>query len=274
MKHTKLNNGLVMPMLGIGTYKMDGTDLDVYNSIRSALDVGYRHIDTATFYNNEAAIGQAIRDSRIAREDLFVTTKVWATDIIKGNIHNAFDLSLKILNIDYIDLYLVHWPVKGQVVETWLDMEKVHATGNTKSIGVSNHLQHHLESILEVASIKPVANQVELHPYLSLNDLVSFCEDNEIVVQAWSPLVGSRLPLLEEKILEDIGNKYKKTPAQVALRWHIQRGVVAIPKSAKKERQESNIDIFDFELSEEDMKNINSLNTNSRTGIHPDEIKF
>lgn len=274
MKHIKLNNGTKMPMLGLGTYKIGGTDVDVYNSIRSAIDVGYRHIDTATLYKNEAAIGQAIRDCGIPRDELFVTTKAWGTDILTGNIHKAFSLSLKMLDIDYIDLYLVHWPIKGKEGNTWLEMEKIYATGDAKSIGVSNHLQHHLEKVLEVATIKPAANQIESHPYLVLDDLISFCKHHNIVCEAWSPLGSSKVPLLEESILNEIGNKYQKSPAQVVLRWNIERGVVAIPKSANKERQASNIDIFDFELTSEEVKLINSLNKDSRTGIHPDEIGF
>ena len=274
MKHIKLNDGNIMPMLGLGTYKIGWTDVDVYNAIRTAIDAGYRHIDTATLYKNEAPIGQAIRDSGIPREELFVTTKVWGSDIISGNIHKAFDLSLKLLNIDYIDLFLVHWPVRGKEAATWLEMQKIHSTGKTKSIGVSNHLKHHLEKVLEVATIKPVANQIENHPYLVLNDLISFCKDNDIVCEAWSPLGSSKVPLLEENILQEIGNKYKKSTAQIVLRWNIDRGVVAIPKSANAERQAVNFDIFDFELTEEDINKINSLDKDYRTGMNPDEMEF
>lgn len=274
MKHIKLNDGNMMPMLGLGTYKIGWTDVDVYNAIRTAIDAGYRHIDTATLYKNEAPIGQAIRDSGIPREELFVTTKVWGSDIISGNTHKAFDLSLKLLDIDYIDLFLVHWPVRGKEAATWLEMEKIHATGNTKSIGVSNHLKHHLEKVLEVATIIPVANQIENHPYLVLNDLISFCKENDIVCEAWSPLGSSKVPLLEESILMEIGNKYKKSTAQIVLRWNIDRGVVAIPKSANANRQAANLDIFDFELTKEDINKINSLNKDYRTGMNPDDMEF
>lgn len=274
MRHIELNNGLKMPMLGLGTYKIGWTDVDVYNAIRSAIDAGYRHIDTATLYKNEAPIGKAIRDSGVAREELFVTTKAWGSDILSGNIRKAFDLSLSLLNIDYIDLYLVHWPVRGKEAETWLEMEKIYKAGNTKSIGVSNHLKHHLEKVLEVASIKPVANQIESHPYLVLNDLVEYCEDNDIVCEAWSPLGSNKVPLLEENILKEIGNKYQKSPAQVVLRWNIERGVVAIPKSGDMNRQSNNINIFDFELTIDEVNKINSLNKNYRTGINPDDMEF
>lgn len=274
MKHIKLNNGLEMPMLGLGTYKIGWTDVEVYNAIRTAIDLGYRHIDTATLYKNEAPIGKAIRDSGITREDLFVTTKIWGSDILSDNIMKAFEISMDQLNIDYIDLYLVHWPVKNKEADTWIEMEKIYATGKTKAIGVSNHLQHHLEKVLDVASIKPVANQIEMHPYLPLDDLVAYCGANDIVCEAWSPIGSNKVALLEENILKDIGNKYQKTPAQVVLRWDIERGVVAIPKSSSKERQALNIDIFDFELTDEEINMISSLNKNYRTGAHPDEIEF
>lgn len=274
MKHIKLNNGLNMPMLGLGTYKIGWTDVEVYNAIRTAIDLGYRHIDTATLYKNEASIGKAIRDSGVPREVLFVTTKVWGSDILSGNISKAFEISMELLDIDYIDLYLVHWPVKGKEADTWIEMEKIHATGNTKAIGVSNHLKHQLEEVLNVATIKPVTNQVEMHPYLPLDDLVAFCKDNDIVCEAWSPLGSRKIPLLQEPILKEIGDKYDKSPAQVVLRWDIQRGVVAIPKSSNEDRLAANIDIFDFELTDEDIKRITSLNKNYRTGAHPDLIEF
>lgn len=274
MKYIKLNNGQQMPMLGLGTYKIGWTDVEVYNAVRSAIDLGYRHIDTATLYKNEATIGKAIRDSGVPREDLFVTTKVWGSDILSGNIHKAFDLSFKLLDIDYIDLYLVHWPVAGKEASTWIEMEKIHATGKTKSIGVSNHLKHHLEEVLRVANIKPVANQIELHPYLTLNELREFCNENNIVCEAWSPLGSSKVPLLDEEVLKQIGKKYNKSSAQVVLRWSLQQGVVSIPKSSNPDRQALNIDIFDFELTNEEIKIINSLNKDYRTGAHPDEIEF
>lgn len=274
MKYIKLNNGTQMPILGLGTYKIGWTDVEVYNAIRSALDLGYRHIDTATLYKNEATIGKAIRDSGIARDELFVTTKVWGSDIISGNIAKAFEISSELLDIDYIDLYLVHWPVRGKEAETWLEMEKIYAAGKTKAIGVSNHLIHHLKEVLRVASIKPVSNQVEMHPYLINKELVSFCADNEIVCQSWSPLGSSKVDLLDEAVLREIGDKYGKSPAQVVLRWNIERGIVSIPKSSKADRQAVNIDVFDFELTADEVDKINSLNRDYRTGAHPDEIEF
>ena len=274
MDYTLLNNGVKIPMLGLGTYRIGRTDDDVYNAIRTALDVGYRHIDTATLYENEAPIGKAIRESGIPREDIFVTTKLWGDDVLKNEIPQAFDQSMQLLDIGYVDLYLVHWPVKGKLVSTWREMEKIYASDKAKAIGLSNHLQHHLEEILDEANVLPAVNQVEMHPYVVLNDLVDFCEENAIVCEAWSPLGSSKVPLLEEKILREIGDKYGKSPAQVVLRWNIERGVVAIPKSSNKERQAANLDIFDFKLKPEDVQLINSLDKNYRTGIHPDEIGF
>ncbi|MGI6048474.1 MAG: Glyoxal reductase [Firmicutes bacterium ADurb.Bin419] len=274
MDYTLLNNGVKVPMLGLGTYRIGKTDNDVYNAIRTALDVGYRHIDTATLYANEAPIGKAIRESGIPREDIFVTTKLWGDDMVKNEIQQAFDRSMQLLDIGYIDLYLVHWPVKGKLVSTWHEMEKIYASEKAKAIGLSNHLQHHLEEILQEANVLPTVNQVEMHPYVVLDDLVDFCKENAIVCEAWSPLGSNKVPLLEEKILKDIGEKYGKLPAQVVLRWNIERGVIAIPKSSNKERQTANLDIFDFQLTKEDVQLINSLDKNYRTGIHPDEIEF
>lgn len=261
-------------MLGLGTYRIGKTDKDVYNAVRTALDVGYRHIDTATLYRNEAPVGKAIRESRIPREDIFVTTKLWGDDVVKDEILQAFDRSMQLLDIGYVDLYLVHWPVKGKLVSTWREMEKIYASGKAKAIGVSNHLKHHLEDILEVANVPPAANQVEIHPYVVLNDLVDFCAEYNIICEAWSPLGSNKVPLLEEKILKGIGEKYGKSPAQVVLRWNVERGVIAVPKSSDKERQAANLDIFDFRLTPEDIQLISSLDKNYRTGIHPDEIEF
>ena len=274
MEYTLLNNGIKIPMLGLGTYRIGETDNDVYRAIRTALDVGYRHIDTATLYGNEAPIGKAIRESGIPREEIFVTTKLWGDDVMKEAVPQAFDRSMQLLNIGYIDLYLVHWPVKGKLVSTWREMEKIYASGKAKAIGLSNHLQHHLETILEEANIPPAVNQVEMHPYVVLDDLVGFCAENGIICEAWSPLGSNKVPLLKEQVLQEIGERYGKSPAQVVLRWNLQRGVIAIPKSSSQERQQANLDIFDFELTPEEMQFIRSLDRNYRTGIHPDEITF
>jgi diketogulonate reductase-like aldo/keto reductase len=274
MEHTLLNNGIKIPMLGLGTYRLGKTDEEVYRAMRTALDAGYRHIDTAEMYRNEAPIGKAIRESGIPREEIFVTTKLWGDDVVKRAIPQAFSKSMQLLDIGYIDLYLVHWPVKGHLLSTWREMEKIYASGEAKAIGVSNHLQHHLEEILNEAAVPPAVDQVEMHPYVVLDDLVGFCAENGIICEAWSPLGSNKVPLLREQVLLEIGERHGKSPAQVVLRWNLQRGVIAIPKSSSKERQQANLDIFDFELSPEEMQLIRSLDRNYRTGIHPDEMTF
>lgn len=274
MTKISLNNHQAMPVLGLGTYKIGRTDDDVYRAIRSALDIGYRHIDTATLYLNEQAVGKAIRESGIPREELFVTTKLWGSDVLKNNIQGAFAGSLKNMGLDYLDLYLVHWPVKGKLQSTWQQMEEIHRSGRVRSIGLSNHQIHHMKEALESATIQPVVNQVELHPYLPQDELRAFCATQNIVVQAWSPLASNKIPLLEESILAQIGKKHGKSPAQVVLRWHLQLGVVPLPKSSNADRQRENFQVFDFELSDQEMQQVNALDRDHRTGMHPDNIEF
>lgn len=274
MINTMLNNNLELPTPGLGTYKIGTSDREVYRAVRSALDLGYRHIDTATLYHNEAPIGKAIRESGIAREEIFVTTKIWGSDILSNRIDEAFDSSMQLLDIGYIDLYLVHWPVKNRLEYTWQAMEQIYATGKTKAIGVSNHLKHHLETILKSAKVKPVVNQIEMHPYLVLDDLLDFCNANDIVCESWSPLGSRKIPLLDEIELKKIGDRYNKSAAQVVLRWNLERGVVPLPKSGNPNRQAENLNIFDFKLTPDEVQTISSLNKNYRTGAHPDEIEF
>lgn len=274
MTKISLNNHQTMPVLGLGTYKIGRTDDDVYRAIRSALDIGYRHIDTATLYLNEQAVGKAIRESGIPREELFVTTKLWGSDVLKNNIQGAFAGSLKNMGLDYLDLYLVHWPVKGKLQSTWQQMEEIHRSGRVRSIGLSNHQIHHMKEALESATIQPVVNQVELHPYLPQDELRAYCATQNIVVQAWSPLASNKIPLLDEGILAQIGKKHGKSPAQVVLRWHLQLGVVPLPKSSNADRQRENFQVFDFELSDQEMQQVNALDRDHRTGMHPDNIEF
>lgn len=274
MTKISLNNHQAMPVLGLGTYKIGRTDDDVYRAIRSALDIGYRHIDTATLYLNEQAVGKAIRESGIPREELFVTTKLWGSDVLKNNIQGAFAGSLKNMGLDYLDLYLVHWPVKGKLQSTWQQMEEIQRSERVRSIGLSNHQIHHMKEALESATIQPVVNQVELHPYLPQDELRAFCATQNIVVQAWSPLASNKIPLLEESILAQIGKKHGKSPAQVVLRWHLQLGVVPLPKSSNADRQRENFQVFDFELSDQEMQQVNALDRDHRTGMHPDNIEF
>ena len=274
MENIKLNNGVEIPLLGLGTYKIGATDDDVYNGVRSALDIGYRHIDTATLYSNEKPVGKAIRESGIPRDEIFVTTKIWGSDIINNQIQEAYDVSLQNMGLDYIDLYLVHWPVKEMIGSAWLEMEKIYHSGKVRAVGLSNHLLHHMRGDLDVATVIPVVNQMELHPYLVQQEIVDYCKEHNIVPEAWSPLGSSKVPLLKDEVLIWIGGKYGKSPAQVVLRWNIQKGVVAIPKSSSKERQAENFDIFDFELTQEEIRQIDQLDKDHRTGAHPDYIEF
>jgi diketogulonate reductase-like aldo/keto reductase len=274
MKNIKLNNGVEIPILGLGTYKIGRNDDDVYNAVISAMDIGYRHIDTATLYLNEKPVGKAIRESGIPREDIFVTTKLWGSDILDNQIQEAFEGSLLNMGLDYIDLYLIHWPVKGMVGSPWKEMEKIYHSKKVRAIGLSNHLIHHLKEVMEEATIAPVVNQIELHPYLIQQDVVEYCKKHNIIPEAWSPLGSNKVPLLKDEVLIWIGGKYGKSPAQVVLRWNIQKGIIAIPKSSSKERQDENFDIFDFELNQQEMQQIDDLDKNHRIGAHPDYIEF
>lgn len=268
---TTLHNGVKMPYFGLGVYKVeDGSE--VIQTVKTALEVGYRAIDTAALYDNEEGVGQAIKESGIPREDIFITTKVWNTDQGYENTLKAFDTSMNKLGLDYLDLYLIHWPGKDKYVETWHALEKLYKEGRVRAIGVSNFHIHHLQTLMEQSDEKPVINQVELHPYLSQKELITFCQNEGIAVEAWSPLGRGRL--LNDPTLVEIGKKYGKTAAQVTLRWHLQNEVIVIPKSVTPSRIKENAEIFDFELTEEEMKKIDSLNKNERTGKDPDEFLF
>jgi diketogulonate reductase-like aldo/keto reductase len=273
-KKILLNNDVSIPVIGLGTYKIGMNDDETYRAVRTALDKGYRHIDTATLYMNEKPVGKAIRESGILREDIFVTTKLWGTDILNNRIQMAFEGSLKNLGLDYIDLYLVHWPVKGMVSSAWKAMEDIYIDGKTRAIGVSNHLIHHLEELLKDATVIPAVNQIELHPYLIQQEIIDYCKGKGIVSEAWSPLGSKKNSLLQDETLVDIAGKHGKSPAQVVLRWNIQKGIVTIPKSSHEERLAENIDIFDFRLSDDEIKQIDKLDRNRRTGVHPDFIEF
>lgn len=273
-KKILLNNDVSIPVIGLGTYKIGMNDDETYRAVRTALDKGYRHIDTATLYMNEKPVGKAIRESGILREDIFVTTKLWGTDILNNRIQMAFEDSLKNLGLDYIDLYLVHWPVKGMVSSAWKAMEDIYIDGKTRAIGVSNHLIHHLEELLKDATVIPAVNQIELHPYLIQQEIIDYCKGKGIVPEAWSPLGSKKNSLLQDETLVDIAGKHGKSPAQVVLRWNIQKGIVTIPKSSHEERLAENIDIFDFRLSDDEIKQIDKLDRNRRTGVHPDFIEF
>ncbi|MED5075781.1 aldo/keto reductase [Geobacillus stearothermophilus] len=266
-----LHNGVKMPWVGLGVYKVKEGE-EVKSTVRTALEIGYRHIDTAAFYENEEGVGQAIRESGIPREQVFVTTKVWNTDQGYETTLKAFDASLKKLGFDYVDLYLVHWPVKGKYKETYKALEKLYKDGYVRAIGVSNFQIHHLQDVLADCEIKPMVNQVEYHPRLTQKELLTFCRENGIQLEAWSPLM--RGEILSEPTIVEIGKKYGKTPAQVVLRWGLQHGVVTIPKSVTPARIKENADIFDFSLTDEEMKQIDALNLNKRVGPDPDNFNF
>ncbi|MGB3149889.1 MAG: aldo/keto reductase [Maribacter sp.] len=266
-----LHNGIQMPYLGLGTYQADN-DQEVIDSVRDALEIGYRHIDTASVYKNEEGVGQGIKESPVAREDIFVVTKVWNSDQGYESTLKSFEESLKRLQLDYLDLFLIHWPVRGKYKETWRALEYLYEQVKVKAIGVSNFLQHHLEDLMEDCKIVPMVNQMEFHPYVVQQDLVNFCNKNSIQYEAWSPFMQGKV--FELDICKELAEKYDKSVAQIILRWNLQKGVVTIPKSVHKERIQANADIFDFELSKEDVTYLDSLDRDERIGPHPDHFDF
>lgn len=266
-----LHNGVEMPYFGLGVYlSEDGQE--VINAVKWALEAGYRHIDTASVYNNEEGVGKGIRESGAPRKEVFLVSKVWNSDQGYDSTLKAFDDSLDRLQVDYLDLYLVHWPVNGKYKDTWRALEKLYRDGRVRAIGVSNFLQHHLEDLLQSAEIVPMVNQMEFHPYLVQQDLIDFCNKNTIQYEAWSPLMQGHIFEMEE--FKQLAEKYGKTIAQIVLRWDLQKGVVTIPKSSKKERIIANADIFDFELSDEDVKLLDGLDRGKRFGPDPDNFDF
>ena len=266
-----LHNGVKMPWIGLGVLYVDEGG-PVENAVRWALEAGYRHIDTASFYGNEAGVGRGISASGVPREDVFITSKVWNSDQGYEKTLAAFEASLERLGMDYVDLYPVHWPVKGLYKETWRALETIYESGRARAIGVSNFLIHHLQDLMADARVMPMVNQVEFHPYLQQPELQAFCREHHIQLEAWRPLMKGRIVEVPELVA--LGEKYGKNAVQITLRWMIQKRVVTIPKSARKERIFSNIDIFDFELDEADMALIDSLDRNQRLGRHPDNFHF
>lgn len=265
-----LTNGVSMPILGFGTFKIPNGNVTV-DSVRTALSLGYRHIDTAAIYGNEESVGEAIRQSGLNRNELFITTKLWNSDHGYDSTFRAFDKSLEKLGLDYIDLYLIHWP-KPLNLLTWRAMENIYLEKRVRAIGVSNFHIPHLLDLLSSCRILPMVNQVEFHPHLIQPLLLKYCQYNEIQYEAWSPLMQGQavsIPLLQK-----MAEKYGRTVAQIVLRWDIQMGVVTIPKSINPDRIRENFEIFDFEISEEDMKQISSLNNDERVGPDPDNFNF
>ncbi len=266
-----LHNGVKMPYFGLGVYlSEDGKE--VINAIKYALETGYRHIDTASIYNNEEGVGTGIKESNVSRKDIFVVSKVWNSDQGYENTLKAFEKSLNRLELDYLDLYLVHWPVDGKYKDTWKAMEYLYKQKRVRAIGVSNFMQHHLEDLLGTAEIVPMVNQMEFHPYLVQQNLLDFCSDKKIQYEAWSPMMQGKIFGIDT--FKELANKYDKTIAQIVLRWDLQKGVITIPKSSKRERILANADIFDFKLTLEDMANLDSLDRGQRYGPDPDNFDF
>jgi diketogulonate reductase-like aldo/keto reductase len=268
---TPLHDDVGIPLLGFGTFKIDDGKA-VEQAVSTALQLGYRHIDTAMIYGNEAGVGRAIAESDIERSEIFVTTKVWNSDQGFASTLGAIDASLDRLGMDYVDLYLVHWPKPDRTADTWRAMEEIQASGKARAIGVSNYLIHHLDQLAETASVMPAINQIEFSPHLQSPELVGYCSDRGITIEAWSPL--KRGQIIDDPELSVIAAGYGATVSQVVLRWMLQRGIVAIPKSVTPSRIASNADLFDFELSEVEMAEINGMDRSERLGPHPDHIDF
>lgn len=265
-----LNDGTQMPLFGFGTYQIPNGGA-CYRAVRHALEVGYRHIDTAAFYGNEEDVGRAVRDSGIARADIYVTTKLWNSDQGYDSALHAFDRSMKRLALDYVDLYLIHWPEPGKRGDSWRALEAIRRGGRCRSIGVSNYTVRHLEELLRASDVVPVNNQVEFSPFLYQKKLLEVCVSKGISLTAYCPLThGDKL---QHRAIVEIGRKHGKTGAQVLLRWALQHNVVAIPKSARKERIEENAALFDFELDAAEMARLDALDEGYRTTWDPTRVR-
>ncbi|RLQ86663.1 aldo/keto reductase [Planomicrobium sp. Y74] len=271
MNYVTLNNNLQMPQLGFGVWQVE--DTQATEAVAKALETGYTSIDTAMIYKNEIGVGKALKDTKVPREDLFITTKVWNSDQGYENTLRAFDESLERLGLDYVDLYLIHWPTPefDDYIDTYKAMEKLYNDGRVKAIGVCNFEIEHLERLLAECDVPPVLNQVECHPYLAQNELKEFCAKHNVYVEAWSPLEQGG-EVLQDETISKIAEAHGKTPAQAVLRWHLQNNTIAIPKSVTPSRIEENFDVFDFELSADEMEQINALNKDRRKGAHPAEM--
>lgn len=271
-----LNNGIKMPVLGYGTYMLTGKQ--AYNSVLAALKLGYRHIDTAKYYENEKEVGDAIRDSGLPRDQIFVTTKLWPDDHGYENAKAAFAKSLGLLGLDYVDLYLIHWPgiyngkaseAPARRAQTWKAFEELYAEGKCKAIGVSNYTITHMDQLLTHSKVKPVANQVEFHPKLYQKELLDHCMKNDVVLQAYSPL-GKGSLLSDPKIVQ-LAKAYSKSPAQILIRWALQHKCVVLPKSGSVERMKDNAEV-DFEISEKDMQTLDSMNEDEHVTWDPTNV--
>ncbi len=265
-----LNNDLEMPRLGLGVYLMDPGE-ETRQAVKTALEEGYRLIDTAAMYGNERDVGRAVKESPVSREEIFVTTKLWNSDHGYDRTLRAFDKSLQLLDMEYIDLYLIHWPVEGLRKETWRAMEKLYNDGKCRAIGVSNYTISHLTELLDCADVPPTVNQVEFSPFLYQKDLLEFCQSKDIRLEAYSPL--TRTKKFNNSTIKQMAEKYQKSPAQIMIRWALQHEVIVIPKSSHRERIRENARVFDFSISEEDMKTLNGLNQNYHVSWDPTHVR-
>lgn len=278
MNNYTLRNGFTIPSIGFGTWKSNGDE--AVNAIKTALDAGYRHIDTAAMYQNEKEIGTTLKQTTVPREEIFITSKLRPQDRGYESTFRAFEKTISDLDVEYLDLYLIHWPANARSYEDWEDVnsdtwkafEELHASGKIRSIGVSNFWPHHLDALLEKASVVPVVNQIEYHPRYMQHHVTAYCRQKNILVEAWSPL--GRGAVLEHEIIVGIAKKYEKTPAQICIKWCLQNGTLPLPKSVTPERIKQNIEVFDFIISDEDMKTINELPQLGYSGLHPDEMVF
>jgi 2,5-diketo-D-gluconate reductase A len=268
----QLNDGFSIPQLGFGVFKVDPNETE--RIVNDALEIGYRHIDTARVYGNESGVGQAIAASAIPREELFVTTKLWNDDQGTQTVFDAFEASLDRLGLEYVDLYLIHWPTPAndRYVETWKAFERLRESGRARSIGVSNFLVPHLERLLAETDIVPAVDQIELHPHHQQPATAAFAEEHGIAIEAWGPLGQGKYPLLELPEVTDAAATHGVTPAQVVIRWHLQRGHIVFPKSNRRERIAENLDVFGFELTPDEVDAITGLEREGRVSSHPDEV--
>lgn len=271
----RLHNGVAMPGFGLGVFKVEEGQ-ELVDAVKAAIEHGYRSIDTAAIYQNEEGVGQGIQEAMeaygVSREELFVTSKVWNADQGYDEALAAFEVSLSKLGLEYLDLYLIHWPTAGKYKDTWRALEKLYKDGRVRAIGVSNFHIHHLQDLMKDAAIKPMVNQVEFHPRLVQTELRAYCKEEGIQFEAWSPLMQGQL--LDNEVLQKIGERHNKSIAQVILRWDLQHNVVTIPKSTKKHRIIENADLFDFELTADEMALIDGLNEDRRVGPDPDNFNF
>lgn len=264
-----LNDGSHIPQLGLGTFKMDPAD--TARVVGEAIEIGYRHLDAAAIYGNEAEVGAAIRASGLARADFYLTTKVWNNDHVAGTVPEALHRSLDLLGVESVDLYLIHWPLPpaGKFGQAWKQLIQLRDDGLTRSIGVANFMPEHLEQLWQETGIKPAVNQIELHPTFQQREVVDYCFEHGIEVESWGPLGQGKYPLLEEAEIVAAATAHGKTPAQVVLRWHLQQRFIVFPKSARMERLRENIEVFDFELSASEMEAITALERGNRVGPDP-----